>query len=337
MANAEAATAQRVERSPLDLKPQTKKTIAKDQAERRKKGFRTAAMILLAISVIALARAAVNETLLHNPRFTLQETKVESQGMLTTNQIASACGVAKGTNLLTVNLSDVRERLLLLPAVSGASVRRDFKGTLTLTVQQRKPVAWVKCEPLGWNPKHPMHCLLADGEGVAIPSDVMLSEFNDLPVIDDKTIDQVTPGRSIKSPRFVACMKLLNELQSRGPRDHVKLVSISVPNKFALDAVFDNGSTVTFAYDDLDPQLQRYDRFVAEARQKNWSVQSVNLVAAHNVPVTFRVTKSATPSLPAAIPVAAPQVAVAAPAAHSSTNRAARSGSGKTTRKTSSH
>ncbi|MDB6138383.1 MAG: Polypeptide-transport-associated domain protein FtsQ-type, partial [Verrucomicrobiaceae bacterium] len=274
-----------VVRLPLDLEADSPKIRALKQVERRKKGFRKAAMLLLVIALAALGRAAVNETLLQNPRFTLQEIKVDSPGMLSNSQIQAACGIAKGSNLLLVDLTAVREHLMQLPAVSKASVRRDFNGRLQVTAEQRQPVAWVKCEPLGWNPKHPLRCLLVDAEGIAIPADVMQSEFNDLPVIDDKTIDQITPGRAITSVRFLAGMKLLKALQSREARAGCKLVSITVPNKFALDAAFDNGSTVTFSYDDLDPQLQRYDRFVAEARQKKWNVQSVNLVASHNVPV----------------------------------------------------
>ena len=327
--------AEELQRLPVDLEADSPKIRAVKQAERRRKGFRTAAMLLLVIALAALGRAAVNETLLKNPRFTLQEIKVDSQGMLSVNDIQAACEVAKGTNLLTVDLAAVRERIVQLPAVRSASVQRDFNGRLTVTAQQRQPIAWVKCEPLGWNPKHPLHCLLVDEEGIAIPADVMQSEFNSLPVIDDKTIKQITAGRPITSVRFLACMKLLKALQTREAQAGCKLVTISVPSNFALDATFDNGSTVTFAYDDLDPQLLRYDRFVAEARQKKWNVQSVNLVATHNVPVNFRLSKSAS-SLPVAIPVVS-QVADATSASGTTSTHASRSNAGKSSRKPSSH
>ncbi|MDB6118612.1 MAG: Polypeptide-transport-associated domain protein FtsQ-type [Verrucomicrobiaceae bacterium] len=341
--------AEDVVRLPLDLEADSPKLRALKQAEKRKRGFRKAAMLLLIIALAALGRAAVNETLLQNPRFTLQEIKVETPetlanpklqpepGILSNNQIQAACGLTKGTNLLTVDLSAVRERITQLPAISSVSIKRNFSGRLTVVATQRKPIAWVKCEPLGWNPKHPLHCMVVDAEGIAIPVEVMQASFNDLPMIDDKTIDQITPGKAITSVRFVACMKLLKALKTREAKAGCKLVSVTVPGTFALDARFDNGSTVTFSYDDLDVQLQRYDRFVAEARQKDWNVQSVNLVAMHNVPVNFKITKSATTSLPAAIPVVS-QVASSAPASTPPSTRAARNtSSGKSTRKTSSH
>ncbi|MDB6073971.1 MAG: Polypeptide-transport-associated domain protein FtsQ-type [Verrucomicrobiaceae bacterium] len=340
--------AEDVVRLPLDLEADSPKLRALKQAEKRKRGFRKAAMLLLIIALAALGRAAVNETLLQNPRFTLQEIKVETPetlanpklqpgpGILSNNQIQAACGLTKGTNLLTVDLSAVRERITQLPAIASVSVKRNFSGRLTVVATQRKPIAWVKCEPLGWNPKHPLHCMVVDAEGIAIPVEVMQASFNDLPMIDDKTIDQITPGKAITSVRFTACMKLLKALKTREAKAGCKLISVTVPGSFPLDARFDNGSTVTFSYDDLDVQLQRYDRFVAEARQKDWNVQSVNLVATHNVPVNFKVTKSTATSLPAAIPVVS-QVDSSAPASTPPSTRAARTTSGKSTRKTSSH
>lgn len=343
-----------VERMPLDLEADSPKIRALKQAERRKQGFRKAAMLLLIIALAALGKAAVNETLLQNPRFTLQEIKVESPGMLSNAQIQAACGITKGTNLLTVDLSAVRERITQMPAILSASVERNFNGRLTVKATQRQPIAWVKCEPLGWNPKHPMHSLLVDADGVAIPVEVMQSEFNDLPVINDKTIPQIDAGKPITSVRFLASLKLLKALQERETKTRLaseakalrdgetakeqsRLLMVTVCGRFALDASFSDDSTVTFSYDDLDQQLLRYDRFVAESRQKDWKVQSVNLVAMHNVPVNFRVTKSATSSLPSAIPVVAPAASAPAPIPTKTSPRAVRATAGKSTRKTSSH
>ena len=329
---------QEVERLPLDLEPDTPKTRALKHAERRRKGFKLAAMILLGISLVALGRAAFNETLLRNPRFILQEIKVESVGMLTKPQIQKACGVPLGASLLTMDLSEVRERLLQQAAIRSASVQRDFNGQLTVTVQQRKPIAWIKCEPLHFIPKDPIHSLLVDEEGTAIPVAIVLPEFNELPVINDKSLDPVTPGRPVTSPKFGAAMKLLKAMKFREVRDGIKLVNIATTGKFALDATFDNGTTATFAYDDLEPQLLRYDRFVAEMLQKKWAVQNINLVAMHNVPVNFRTTKSSESSLPAAIPVTSANAKVSTATTPSNQTRSARASSGKSTmRKSSSH
>ena len=323
------------QRLPLDLEPDSPKLRAIKHVERRKRGFRRAAMILMAMSLVALGHAALKETLFQNPRFTLREIKVVSQGMLTESQIQAACGTATGVNLLSVNLHDVRERVMQMPAIRSATVQRDFEVKLTITAQQRQPIAWVKCEKQGWIPKHPLQGLLVDEEGIAIPAEVMLSDFEDLPVIDDSTVEQITPGRPISSTRFLACMTLLKELQKRNPQGGDRLVSLRVPNTFAIEASFASAAKVTFSYDDLPPQLQRYDRFAAEARQKHWSIETLNLVAEHNVPVTFRIAQAS--ALPLAIPVA--QLADAAPATHSSINRAARNSTtaGKSTHKSPAH
>jgi len=126
---------------PLDLEPDSPKLRAIKHVERRKRGFRRAAMILMAMSLVALGHAALKETLFQNPRFTLREIKVVSKGMLTESQIQAACGTATGVNLLTVNLHDVRERVMQMPAIRSATVQRDFEGRLTISAQQRQPIA----------------------------------------------------------------------------------------------------------------------------------------------------------------------------------------------------
>ena len=328
-----AATPGNQHRLTVDLSPETPTIRARKMIERRKRGFRLACMLLMGMSLVALGRAALNETLFQNPRFTLREIKVDTKGMLTESQIQAACGTATGVNMLTINLRDVRERVMQMPAVRSATVQRDFEGTLIITTQQRHPMAWVKCEKLHWIPKNPLQSLLVDEEGTAIPAEVVLGEFDKLPVIEDNTIDQITPGRPITSPRFLACMKLLKALQKREQQGGDKILLLKVPNSFAIDTTFASEARVTFGYDNLEPQLVRYDRFAAEARQKKWSIETLNLVAEYNVPVTFRVTKAAA-SAPLAIPVT--QVADAAPAARTSINRAARSpGAGKSTHKSS--
>ncbi len=326
-------------RLPLDLKPESPKLREIKQIERRKKGFRLAAMILMGMSLVALGRAALNETLFQNPRFILREIKVVTQGMLTEDQIQAACGTSVGVNLLTINLRDVRERVMQMPAVTKASVHRDFSGTVTIEATQRQPVAWVKCAKQHWLPKTPLQGLVVDAEGIAIPAMTVLPEYDALPVIEDETMEKITPGRPVTSPRFVACMKLLQELGKRQQQGGDRLLTLRVPGTtYAIEALFASQARVTFSYDDLPPQLARYDRFAAEAKQKHWTIDTLNLVAEHNIPVTFRVARSAT-AAPAAIPVAPQVAAVTTPArTSSSSTRAARNSSGgKSSRKSASH
>lgn len=292
-----------VRQNVVDKKADTPKLRQELKERRLRQNLKIVGFAALGMALLALGNAALQENLFQNPRFSLRQVFVETEGMLSPQQITRATGLKEGENLLTVNLRDVRERLERLPAIRSAVVQRDFDGRLTVKVQQRKPVAWVKCERLHWIPKRVGQSLVADAEGIAIPVETITSELDALPVIADESIDQIALGAPIIAARFIASLKLLSMLRLREESGGEKLAGISVPNKFALVASFASGARVTFAYDDVEPQIRRYDQFYAAARQKKWDIDTLNLVAEHNTPATFRVTALAEP--PAAIPVVA--------------------------------
>lgn len=291
-----------VRQKVVDTKADTPKLRQEQKEKRLRQNLKIVGFAALGMLLLALANAAVQQSLFQNPRFSLRQIFVETQGLLTPTQISHATGLIEGQNLLSVNLRDVRERLVRLPAVRSASVQRDFDGKLTVTVQQRKPVAWVKSERLHWYPKRVGQSLVVDAEGTAIPVETITSALDALPVIADESIDQITPGAPIVAARFSSALKLLGLIKSREESGGEKVLSITVPNRFALVAAFSSGLKVTFAYDDVEPQMRRFDQFLAEARQKKWQVSSLNLVAEHNTPAMFKVASAA---VPAAIPVMA--------------------------------
>jgi hypothetical protein len=107
--------------------------------------------------------------------------------MLSPTEIIHHTGLVTGVNLLTVNLHDVRARLEQQPAIKGATVQRDFDGRLTVSVLQRQPIAWVKCEAQHFIPRSVGQGLLVDADGIAFPADTILPEFQSLPVIADES------------------------------------------------------------------------------------------------------------------------------------------------------
>jgi cell division septal protein FtsQ len=252
--------------------------------------------------------------------------------MLTPAQIKQAAGVREGQNLMTVNLKDVREQLLLLPAISMVTITHDFAGKVTVTPVQRVPVAWVKCEHLHWLPMRVGQGLLVDADGRAIPAETVLPDYGKLPVIVDDTIDQITAGAPIASKRFVAAMDLMKALVERQARDGRMLKSIEVKNKFALVATLSDEFKVTFSYDDIGPELKHYDQFMASARGHQWKLSTLNLAADLNIPVTFQVAEASEP--PPAIPVSSASSSrsrVSNNASNSATGRSRSNGKSKST------
>ena len=278
------------ERHEVDLDPKTPKIRAEEELAARRRGFNMAIGLVVVMVLAALGYAAVKETVWANPAFSLRHVYVHTAGMLTPTDLGGATGLTEGVNLLTADLGAVRARLMALPAVRGASVQRDFSGRMDVTVQQRMPVAWVRCENLGWIPKKGGSGLLVDEEGVAIPCINMLSDYTSLPEIQDETLAQVLPGAPLKGEKFEAALHLLKKLRERQGVGGDTLQSVRVKNDCALEATLASGIKATFAWDDVDNELARYDLVTAEARRRKWTLETVNLMAEHNVPVTFKAT-----------------------------------------------
>ncbi len=292
-------------RLPLDLEPKTPKIREEEALNARRTGFKAAVAVVVVLLLAALGYAAVKESVWSNPAFSLRHIYVRTSGMLTPTELAVATGLTEGVNLLTTDLGAVRARLMSLPAVRGASVQRDFSGRLDVTVQQRQPIAWVHCEHLGWVPLKSGSGLLVDEEGVAIPCVNMSQSFASLPVIQDETINQILGGIKIPGEQFAAALRLIKELRQREAMGGDGLLTVKVKNTCVLQASLRSGLSVSFAWDDLDEELARYDKVTGEAAKRKWHLVAANLMAEHNLPVIFKAS-AAPGAAPAAIPLSRP-------------------------------
>jgi cell division protein FtsQ len=94
--------------------------------------------ILGGIAVVVLAVAAAN-----SPFFHVRSLRVTAEGRLGADQVAKLSGVSSRDNLIFLNTSLVRDRLLTSPWIGSASVNKDYPGTLVISVAERSPVAAV--------------------------------------------------------------------------------------------------------------------------------------------------------------------------------------------------
>jgi cell division septal protein FtsQ len=283
--------------NPRDLELHPLTPVRREEMAKRKRrmGFTAAAMLCGMAGLGMLAKTAIEETVIKNPTFTLKCIKVDTTGtLLSTADLEKAAEVPAGSNLLLLDLSHVKARLLRLPAVEKAEVSRDYEGRLLLVVTQRQPVAWIHCEALHYSPRIPGGGLLVDAKGTAMPMEVIPSEFSSLPVICHENLGRIQAGEIIDDEKFRSALHLIHAMKQRG----TALSRILLHKNFALDATLQTGLQVTFAWDDLEAELPRFDRIMLEAKERKWSLATVNVINERNFGVTFQkpasVTKPAT-------------------------------------------
>jgi cell division septal protein FtsQ len=294
MAQTEPAPPKRGNREVLDMNPMTPSRRAEAAARQRKRGFIAAVVLCAMAGTGALVHTAVTETLLKNPSYFLKNIKVTTSGtLMSVAEIEAASEVAKDTNLLLLDLAHVRARLLRLPALSSVDVTRDYQGHLYVAATQREPIAWIRCDAQNYSPLLPGGGLMVDAEGTAIPMATIPSEFQQLPVIDHPTLEAVKGGEKLTGEQFCAALNLLKAMKARG----YTLSGIKVHKTYALAAQLVEGPEVTFAWDDLQAELPRFDRIMDEASRRGWDLATMNVINERNFGITFR-SAPAEPAVP---------------------------------------
>lgn len=274
----------------INYEPESPVIREHEAVERRRRGYRTALWLITAMILTGLGWVAWHEALEKNKDFLLKRVEVNTSGPLTKEQIGAATGLTTATNVLTLNLREVRSKIERLPQVKSVVVHRDYHGVLTLDVQQRIPVAWIISEKHRLlEPMTGRGCLL-DAEGAPVPCEVMTKAYLALPRIRFPDLSEAEPGHPAPDLQLHAALRLMEKLQKRDEDGRAKLERIDIPNAWSLVAHFSGEARITFGVDDLDPQIARFDRFMAEAKARKWRVATLDLMPRVNMPVTFHET-----------------------------------------------
>jgi hypothetical protein len=271
----------------IDYEPESPVIREHEAEERRRRGFRTAMWMIAAMIIFGLGWVTWHEALEKNSQFLLKAVEVNTEGTLTREQIVATTGLTTATNLLTMNLREVRAKIERLPQVKSAVIHRDYHGKLRLDVVQRLPVAWIECAK--WKLMEPLSgkgCLM-DAEGAPVPCEVITKQCLAMPRIQFSELSEAVPGKVVPDLQVHAALRLMRELQKRDEDGRAKLERIEIPNAWSLVAHFAGEVKITFGVDDLQPQLARFDRFIHEAQARNWRVATLNLLARVNTPATF--------------------------------------------------
>lgn len=278
----------------IDYEPESP-AIRQHEAEKaRRKGYRNALWMIIAIVVLALGKLAWEEAFEKNSRFLLKALDIQTSGPLSKPKLVSASALTLDTNLLTLSLGEVRARLMRLPQVKSVHIQRDYNGRLTLKVGQRIPVAWLECARQNvLAPPNGTGCLL-DAEGVPMPCEVLTREYLALPVIGFDALSRIQHGHALPDPLLHTALRLAKELNSRARKPSEIARKLVIPNPWSIEAHYATAASepkvITFGVDDLEPQLGRYDRLMQEVRAREWKIATLNFIPEANTPATFHTT-----------------------------------------------
>jgi cell division septal protein FtsQ len=229
--------------------------------------------------------------LYHLDELALKRIPVARDGVLTDEEIRRIAGVSLGRNILTVDLFQVRQRLLRHPRLAEARVRLDFPDQLTLEIRERIPIARALLPPVAGVEAF----YLLDEEGHVIlpfqpgraPVDIIESEAS-LPLLTGVHVESFNAGAAVDDERVRAALRLLTWFDSSELAGQTDMVSLDVGQAGSLVALTSQGAQITFGLDDFERQLRDWRSVQERANTLNKAIASLDLSVRQNAPLRWQ-------------------------------------------------
>lgn len=324
--NRRASTSkQRKHQHLLDVKVRAKKAAAK---RTQRVFFSLCASILIAAALGAAAfgaKGALNALFFSNPDYSLKTVDVSVDGNLNRDTVLRTAQISVGQNIFSIDLPKLQDRLATLPQVEESHVRRILPDKLVITIQERRPVAWVVPPDTNTGSFNFENAYMVDRRSILLKTKSLAPEYLGLPLIVGVDTSNVQPGQLLESDEVKAALDLIRA-DSEILRGRLQIQSIDVSKGYALVVTDRQHASVTFDPDDIEWELKRLETIMNFCDQNNRELQTVNLMVQRNVPVTFVPPAAAGPEVkpPERAPETAPPANSAVTPANSAVTPAPR-------------
>jgi cell division protein FtsQ len=278
-----STTKQRKQQHLLDVKVRSNK----HRQQRNRRVLLALCKVVVFSSVIAGiyygGRECMNRLLWQNPDYNLANIEIHSDGTLTRDQILTASKLREGGNIFNVNIDDARDRLGMLPQVEHAEIERMLPDKISITINERRPVAWIMAKS-SEDPTASDDAFLIDRKAALIKTKKLLPEYFHLPVISGFATDNLEAGQTVNAVEVKAALDLI---RMNGDSTRFQIRSIDISKGYCLIVSNQNHKRFTFGFDKLDLQLDAVAQLLDYAESKNKIIQTANVMVQRNMPVTF--------------------------------------------------
>src|SRR4029078_2447355 len=249
--------------------------------------WKLAAFVILCVGGYAGAREAVKRLVFENPDYHVQTIELQTDGTLQREQVLKAADLREGANIFSVNLARMRDRIQQLPQADEVEVVRKLPSEIGIRIVERKPVAWLTSEREINDPFASDAAFLEGARGVLMKQKKLLPEYLGLPLIGGCSIEALEAGKVIGSPEVKTALDLLRLTESTFLQTRFQIREIDISKNYCLLVTDKNRSRVMFGLNDLEGQLRRLQVFLDYCDNTKQELETLNLVAQRNIPVTF--------------------------------------------------
>src|SRR5216110_1984378 len=278
---------QRRQQHLLDVKVRSRR-VAQHRARRALAVLsRVVLLAALCAAIYAGTREAARRLFFENTDYQLKTIEFQTDGTLQREQILNAADLREGENIFKVNLAQVHDCIQQLPQTDEVQVMRKLPSEIDIRVVERKPVAWITSEKEISDPFASDGAFLVDARGVLMKEKKLLPEYLGLPLILGCTSESLEPGKVVESPEAKTALDLLRLTDRSLLQTRFQIREIDISKNYCVVVTDKNHSRVMFGLNDLEEQLRRLQVFLDYCDNTRQELETLNLVAQRNIPVTF--------------------------------------------------
>src|SRR5215469_8240149 len=249
--------------------------------------WKLALLVTLCAAGYAGAHEAARRLFFENPDYQVKTIELQTDGTLQREQVLNAADLHEGENIFSVNLARIRDRIQQLPQADEVEVVRKLPNEIDIRIVERRPVAWITSETEITDPFASDAAFLVGQRGVLMKQKKLLPEYLGLPLILGCTSESLEPGKVIESPEAQTALELLRLTESSLLQTRFQIREIDISKSYYLLVTDKNHSRVMFGLSDLEEQLRRLQVFLDYCDNTKQELETLNLVAQRNIPVTF--------------------------------------------------
>ncbi len=232
-------------------------------------------------------RQGARRLFFENPDYQVKRIELQTDGTLQREQVLKEAELHEGENIFSVNLAQVRDRIQQLPQAEEVEIVRKLPGEIDIHIVERRPVAWITSETEITDPFTSDHAFLVGRRGVLMKQRKLLPEYLGLPLILGCTSESLESGKMIESAEAKKALELLSLTERSVLQTRFQIREIDISKSYCLVVTEKNHSRIMFGLNDLEDQLRQLQVFLDYCDRTKQDLETLNLVAQRNIPVTF--------------------------------------------------
>lgn len=276
----------------------------------RRAGIALGGLFALALGLFVAWRGidwVLRETVYQNPAFALHQFEIQTDGVISIDQLRSWSGVKLRDNLLALDLARVQRDLEMVPAIESVQVERILPHTVRVRVTERVPVARLLFPGKTTTSDQavpPSAVYTIDAAGyfmfpieTAQPNQPPGYSVAHLPVLTGVALSEVRPGRRTESPQILGALRLLAAFERSPMVGIIDVKEIDVSSPCLLRLVTGQECSAMFGLDNFDQQLRRWRAVHDYGQRFGRNLAWMDLSVSNNVPARW-LEASITPAPP---------------------------------------